>query len=53
MKRIQFSLTAVALAAVFLLLSGGCTQIEREGISPIPQNTPASWELNPYSDVFR
>lgn len=45
-------LTAVSVAAVFLLT--GCTQIEREGISPIPQNTPASWEMNPYGEgVFR
>ncbi|MBO5667746.1 MAG: hypothetical protein J6S43_01340 [Lentisphaeria bacterium] len=48
------TLTAVIPAAVFLLICCGCTRIEREGISPIPQNTPASWEMNPYGDtVFR
>jgi len=41
-------ITAVVLTAVFLLLIAGCTQIERDGISPIPHNTPAAWELNPY-----
>ncbi|MBR7130676.1 MAG: hypothetical protein IKC82_01625 [Lentisphaeria bacterium] len=45
--------TAVITAAVFLSVFSGCTQIERDGISPIPQNTPASWEINPYGDVFR
>jgi hypothetical protein len=45
-------ITAVILAAVFLLLMSGCTQIERDGISPIPQNTPASWEINPYGTFY-
>jgi hypothetical protein len=45
-------LTAVLGAAVFLLLNSGCTQIERDGFSPIPQNTPASWELNPYGTIY-
>jgi len=54
MKPISLTITAVLMTAVFLLLGiAGCTQIERDGISPIPQNTPASWELNPYGDVFR
>lgn len=45
-------ITAVVLAAVFLLLIAGCTQIERDGISPIPHNTPASWEINPYGSFY-
>jgi len=43
-------ITAVITAAVFLLLFSGCTEIERGGVSPIPQNTPASWEMNPFGD---
>ena len=54
MTPISLTIPAVLMTAVFLLLGiAGCTQIERDGISPIPQNTPASWELNPYGDVFR
>ena len=43
----------VLLTAAFLLivLIAGCTQIERDGMSPIPQNSPGSWELNPYGDL--
>ena len=44
--------TAVISAAVFLLLFSGCTEIERGGVSPIPHNTPASWEMNPYGDAM-
>ncbi|MBQ9787241.1 MAG: hypothetical protein IJW33_03635 [Lentisphaeria bacterium] len=44
--------TAVFAAAVFLFLFSGCTQIERDGYSPIPRNTPASWELNPYGTGY-
>lgn len=45
---------AVALIATALsFVIAGCTQIERDGLSPIPQNTPSHWEINPYGDVFR
>ncbi len=38
---------AVCLAA----LIGGCTDIERSGYSPIPQNSPGSWSYRPYGDM--
>jgi len=41
---------AVVLLTAAILFFAGCTEIERNGFSPIPQNTPASWELNPYGD---
>ncbi len=33
---------AVVLTVAFFLI--GCTPQERSGLSPIPQNSPASWE---------
>jgi type IV pilus biogenesis protein CpaD/CtpE len=47
MKKRFFYTAAVLMAAVFLLLVG-CTQLERDGFSAIPQNSPASWEYTPY-----
>ncbi len=54
-KKMILTITAVFMTAVFLLaVSAGCTQLERDGFSPIPQNSPPSWEVNPYGDgVFR
>ena len=43
---------AAALLAVLLAsLAAGCTDIERRGISPIPQNRPASWETRPFGNI--
>lgn len=42
---------AIFLAAAFCCLAGGCTPQERMGYSPIPQNSPASWELSPYGPI--
>ena len=50
MKRF-FALAAVGLTAAFLLLAAGCTEIERNGMSPIPQNSPGAWEINPYGEI--
>ena len=52
MKRSRF-LAAVLMAAAFLsgLLASGCTELERNGMSPIPQNSPGSWELQPYGEI--
>ena len=40
------------ICAIFaMLIAGmafGCTERERAGYSAIPQNSPASWGLNPY-----
>jgi len=35
-----------------LLLAGiaGCTEYERKGISPLPQNRPSDWENRPWGD---
>ena len=43
----------VLLTAAFLLtlLQIGCTQLERDGFSPIPQNSPGAWEINPYGEI--
>ena len=38
-------------AILALLIAGmafGCTERERAGYSAIPQNSPASWGINPY-----
>ena len=52
MKQSQI-LAAVLMAAAFLLglAVSGCTELERNGMSPIPQNSPGSWELNPYGEI--
>ena len=40
----------VVLAVLALLvLVAGCTETERRGYSPIPQNSPGAWEVNPYN----
>ncbi|MBQ4329340.1 MAG: hypothetical protein IJC27_06405 [Lentisphaeria bacterium] len=44
----RFFYTAVVVSAAVFLLFAGCTQLERDGYSAIPQNSPASWEFNPY-----
>ena len=47
---------AAALVAAFFLLAllaCGCNEYERRGISPLPQNRPASWETNPYGNSMR
>ena len=40
------------VCAIFaILIAGvafGCTERERAGYSAIPQNSPASWGVNPY-----
>lgn len=43
--------TATLVVAVFFCLLSGCTEQERMGVSPIPHNTPSSWELQPYGPV--
>ncbi|MBR2345254.1 MAG: hypothetical protein IKA71_05660 [Lentisphaeria bacterium] len=51
MISISCKFAVVTLTAAFLLISiAGCTQLERDGISPIPQNSPGAWEINPYGD---
>lgn len=51
MKRILLNAAAAVLAAAFFCLGFGCTEQERMGMSPIPQNAPASWELQPYGPI--
>ncbi|MBR7108016.1 MAG: hypothetical protein IKC89_06345 [Lentisphaeria bacterium] len=36
----------IIVAAMFFI--AGCTELERQGYSPIPQNSPGAWEMNPY-----
>jgi len=50
------SLKNAVLVAAFLLFFAvltGCSEQERRGISPLPQNRPAEWELNPYGSSMR
>lgn len=42
------AVTIIVTALLFLMISG-CTEIERKGYSPIPQNSPGGWELDPYN----
>lgn len=51
MNRNFLHVAAVVFAAAFFCLLAGCTELERKGVSPIPQNRPASWELQPYGSV--
>ena len=44
---------AIVLMAAFFFLLAGCTPQERSGLSPIPQNSPATWELAPYGQIGR
>ena len=36
----------------FLLLMGACTEHERRGVSPLPQNRPADWESRPFGPMM-
>ena len=45
-------LTAVLLGTAFLLLAGACTENERRGVSPLPQNRPAEWEIRPFGPMM-
>ncbi len=53
MKKSKKTIAVVLLTAAFLLawLQSGCTQLERDGFSPIPQNSPSGWEINPYGEI--
>ena len=45
------SVSHIVCAIFAILIAGmafGCTERERAGYSAIPQNSPASWGLNPY-----
>jgi len=47
---------SVICAILALLVAGmafGCTARERAGYSSIPQNSPSSWETNPYEGRIR
>ena len=46
-RKICLALFAAAILAVIC----GCTDIERRGYSPIPQNSSPSWSSNPYGDI--
>lgn len=41
----------LAIAGITVFGVGGCTDIERAGYSPIPQNSPGSWSGHPYGDL--
>lgn len=46
-----FGIGIMAMLILFVILFSGCTDIERRGYSPIPQNSPASWQTQPYGDM--
>ena len=48
----SFILCAI-LAVVIAGMAFGCTERERAGYSSIPQNSPASWGVNPYEGQIR
>ena len=50
-KSLDRFFAAALLAVLRAALAAGCTDIERRGISPIPQNRPASWETRPFGDI--
>lgn len=41
------------LAVIIAGMAFGCTERERAGYSSIPQNSPASWGINPYEGQIR
>lgn len=47
------SAVCVILAVIVAGLASGCTARERAGYSSIPQNSPSSWETNPYEGRIR
>lgn len=47
------SVICAILAAIVAWMACGCTARERAGYSSIPQNSPASWETNPYEGRIR
>ena len=44
-------IAAAVLAAAFLCVLSGCSEQERRGLSPLPQNRPATWETQPYGPI--
>ena len=47
------SVLCAIIAIVVAVMAFGCTERERAGYSSIPQNSPASWDLNPYEGRIR
>ena len=47
------SILCAILAALVAGMAFGCTARERAGYSSIPQNSPSSWETNPYEGRIR
>ncbi len=47
------SFLCAILAIVLAGMAFGCTARERAGYSSIPQNSPASWSINPYEGRIR
>ena len=47
------SVLCAILAVIIAWMAFGCTARERAGYSSIPQNSPSSWETNPYEGKIR
>lgn len=50
---LRYLILGTLAAALFLSAAACSTPQERSGHNPRPFNSPASWETNPYGDVFR
>ena len=50
---IRYLILCILAAALFLSAAACSTPQERSGHKPRPFNSPASWETNPYGDMFR
>ena len=56
MRQFAKVLKNAALVAAFLFFTAvlaGCSEQERRGVSPLPQNRPVQWETNPYGSSMR
>ena len=49
----RLTIVYAILAALAAGMALGCTERERAGYSSIPQNSPASWGINPYEGRIR
>ncbi len=49
----RLTIVYAILAALAAGMAFGCTERERAGYSSIPQNSPASWGINPYEGRIR
>ena len=50
--RVNTAIIGILFSALVLFALTGCqNKYEKSGVSPIPQNSPSSWEGNSYRDA--